>query len=587
MKCKNSSSHLVIQIVLIITLTCLITFFSQNFAQFKHVSKNSLEISFDHNIPSQLSTTDVESIKLNWSDYLKINSTVISGLDSDKAMGFHWVNYSFVSGFGTEMDPYIISNVAFSGENASYALRIQYSNAFCIFSNCFFYNTSEYSLDSGALLIEYSGNITFFNCRFINNSANGVIIDHSHHLSFQSSTFAEIMGIGLHIIGSGEIQIANSNFYQILYDHIEFYYSETIIHSSNIHMLNDSRGFSAIGSENIYLSTNSFIALEENHQGLITIELDNESSLNNNITIIENTIMDGYSGIHLAINNPNKSLLIDNVFISDNLINCIYEGMHLEDVFEPNVTHNIISSLQTGVLLYNSQDAYLSDNFIQAEYNEALLIWSCNNTEVISNSLSSTGSFLVHVIGPGTTILENNDLLFLESPWLFEENDPIMILINNFLNRGSQDVPTTPIWHSQSATGDWNLVHVEWIPSQNAQWYVLYMNGELIANTTQTYVKVVVNREGVYQFQVLAGNEYGISPLSTILTITIQYNDGNDNSSSASNEDDETSEPFDWNLLGNKEFSISFGSFPLTLTVFLAASFILSRYFQKKSHLFG
>ena len=275
-------------------------------------------------------------------------------IDDSESGDFIWTEtekyIAWITGFGTENNPYIIEGITINGENSSSCIAIRESSKYFIIRDCTLINSSSGWGHGGIALFRVN---------------NGMIINNDCTSNHEA---------GIAIIESNDNTISNNNVSNNIGNGMNVWYSDNNSISGNI--LNDNKGnngMSILDSNNNTISENT---INNNEYGVQTNGNDNE--------FIGNTV--NFNNVGVAIDKSN-----DNIISGNTINNNSFGGISLVKCNRTTFSGNSIYGNYEGLILDGSNNNTFFENEIIG--NDALGVWLLNDSGKCENNLFYNNNF--------------------------------------------------------------------------------------------------------------------------------------------------------------------------------------------------
>jgi len=315
-----------------------------------------------------------------WNNFTFIH---ITGDNWSVAAGYDWV-----SGLGTNINPYVIENITINGNNASSCIIVNDSNKYFRIENCTVFNASANWGDAGIKLENVTnGELVKNNCSlnnqhgiFLNNSkfnnitnneaissVYAIVTENSNNNTLSNNT-ANNNKIGIYTESShNNTIIENTCEYNNEYDGIFLYLCNYTNVSKNyvkgnwygIDLYNSN--YSIVSENNVTLNTNGGIVVYESINNSISRNYVNGTIINDGIglqkssnnTLSENTVQNNARyGIWMSASSNNVTIIKCN--ITNNAVNGIRTANDGGTFYLNNLSGNGVNAIDSGN--FNSWD---------------------------------------------------------------------------------------------------------------------------------------------------------------------------------------------------------------------------------------
>jgi len=346
------------------------------------------------------------------SDIFELNYFHISGLGIGDYTWEEIAQLSWCTGNGTSDDPYIISNIAVDGKNASSCLHISHSDVYFIIQDSLFFNSS--SNTSGTYAGIYFLNVTngIVRNNTIYSNMYGIRTWNSENCLFRENEVKENSKDGFYIY--------ESNYHNF---------------SNNLVKKNEERGY--------YFHTS--------HNNII-----------NNDTIIYNSISSLSLGIYFQSSQNNKIL---NANISEN-----YGGMNIFGAEETHLENNIIKNNSNfGISLgSSSDDCSFINNTIVENGDDGISISFSDHTLIYANNISQNQGYGINIYGSFLNNLSFNELRENADDAIYLIGDNNTIAYNQILEHKNSGIYAIHLTSLGSYESKYNRIHNNTIAKNSA-----------------------------------------------------------------------------------------------------------------------
>jgi parallel beta-helix repeat protein len=348
----------------------------------------------------------------------------INGIHVDNNWSATESTYSWCSGSGTQIDPYVIKNITVNALNitAKNAILIENTDEYFEIRNVTILNTVE-TVNNAGIKLSYAGNGTIVNNTIYQHGLGVYLFHANNNLIENNSIFDNVFGIktfssprdnrienntlwdntdAIHI---GTNSFNNTIFNNTFYDNgdgIVCSSSSTTTISYNTIFQSSDNGISLIGSHNGTISSNWIFDIDD--QGI------NLGNAHNN-TITNNSIINATYGMYIPASSYNNTIMFNNItnnrmhgiyiststytkIIQNNISNNIWNGVYINDGDFTQVSNNTINNntedgTKYGIYGTQSDHAIISNNDIN-NHEEGIYFNNCFNITSSENRIDNT-----------------------------------------------------------------------------------------------------------------------------------------------------------------------------------------------------
>ncbi|MBD3201128.1 MAG: hypothetical protein GF316_14020, partial [Candidatus Lokiarchaeota archaeon] len=350
-------------------------------------------------------TVEYEEKNKNISAYTNLDYIHI---DDRGAGDFTWSElenaFTWCTGNGTKLNPYIIENIAVNGKNTSSSLYISNSIIYFEIKNCLFFNSSDSNFHSGIRFFNVSNGV-IFNSTIKNNNNHGIYLREANYCNFVENLISTNKFNGIYVFLSDNNTLQGNrieaNGERAIYLHTSM---ENLI--SNNFIYNNSP-FTAIGAVYIQSAENNKLynnTISTNYGGIFASSSDKNYFEKN---LIKNN--DNYG---IILNSQSDNCTIKNNTIYNNTQNGMEITLSTNTLIYKN---NVSSNSGYGIRLYSSSLTNITENSIIENFDDGIFLNGDNNSvyynKIIKNQGNGIYAYSMNVQGSSYNKFINNSII--------------------------------------------------------------------------------------------------------------------------------------------------------------------------------